>query len=194
MPKCKFKGCTKTTRYKNTVEQYCPMHKERIKRHGYPELKKDAYQILEKLPHKAIDHFILKNCQSMFDIEITKELHKMGYKNATVWNVGYRRRKLGNRKYLRGEIQKHKVWIRTQAIKKYGNKCELCNFNLVVDTHHIVPKYQGGLHEINNLMIVCPNCHALITRGYLKLNRREDIPKIRTKVTKSLKEFYSDLW
>lgn len=189
-PKCSVPDCPRPSRYKITKKPYCVMHLARVYRHGYPELKKDAYQSLEKLPHEIIDEFILKNCKGMFDEEIAAKLQQMGYKNATVWTVGYRRRKLGGRKYLRGEIQKHKAWVRAQAIKKYGSTCELCNYNMTVDTHHIVPKYRGGPHEIDNLMVICPNCHALVTRKKVEIKNRKDIPRIRRKIQKQIRSFY----
>ena len=67
MPKCVFKSCNNFTRYQNTKQIYCPKHLARIKRHGYPELKKDAYRTLEKLPHEKVDNFIRKNCQKIID-------------------------------------------------------------------------------------------------------------------------------
>jgi 5-methylcytosine-specific restriction endonuclease McrA len=169
------------------------MHLARVRRHGYPELKKDAYSSLEKLPHLVVDNLIRKNCQKIIDKEIVKILKKRGYKNANVWTVRYRRRKLGIKKYLYGEIKKHKAWIRTQAIEKYGDKCELCGYSGTVDTHHIIPKKMGGPHETNNLIVICPNCHALITRKYLNFKKREDIPKVRVEITKLLKSFYPNL-
>ena len=123
----------------------------------------------------------------MIDKEIAKKLRKMGFKEANQWTIRYRRRKLGVKKYLYGEILKHKAWIRTQAIKKYGSKCELCGYNLSVDVHHIIPKNKGGPYEIENLMVICPNCHALITRKYLILKSRKNIAKIRKKLFKLLK-------
>lgn len=166
------------------------MHLARVRRHGYPDLKKDAYKSLEKLPHKDVDDFIIARCGELEDTELAKELRKMGYEGATKWTVGYRRRGLGVRKYLRGEVQKHKAWVRTQAIRKYGSRCELCNYGMSVDTHHILPKHMGGPHEIENLMVVCPNCHSLITRRYLVLTDRSEIPKIRRRVRKLVKSFY----
>lgn len=56
MPKCLAKGCYKFTRYKNTVEIYCPMHKERLKRNGHLGLKTGPNP-LEKLPHPIVDDF-----------------------------------------------------------------------------------------------------------------------------------------
>ena len=189
MRKCIVRGCKKLTRYKNTKETYCPMHLSRVKRHGHPGLQ-EGFHKLEKLPHLIVDNFILKNCKGLIDDEIVKELRKKGIKEATQWTVRYRRRKLGIKKYLYGEIKKHKAWIRMQAIKKYGDKCELCGYKLSVDTHHILPKNKGGLHEIDNLMVLCPNCHALITRRYLRLKSRKDIPNIRKKFIKLQKSPY----
>jgi len=165
------------------------MHLARIKRHGHPGLQKNFHK-LEKLPHPIVDDFIRKNCKRLIDKKIAKELIKKGFKKATPWIVRYRRRKLGIKKYLYGEIKKHRAWVRAQAIKKYGNKCELCGFSLIVETHHLLPKKKGGLHEIDNLIVLCPNCHALITRGYLGLKSRKNIHTIQRKVTKLHKTAY----
>ena len=181
MPKCKIKGCKKSTRFKNTKGIYCPMHMARIKRHGHAGLKKGSHG-LEKLPHPFVDDFIRKNCKTLIDKQIATELRKKGFKKATPWIIRYRRRKLGIKKYLYGEIKKHKAWIRAQAIKQYGNKCELCGFKLVIDTHHILPKNKGGSHTVDNLIVLCPNCHALISRRYLILKNRRDIPSLRKKM------------
>lgn len=189
MPKCKIKNCKNYTRYKNTKEIYCSMHKARIKRHGYPELKRDAYQCLEKLPHKVVDEFILKNHKNMIDKEILRELKEKGIKNANLCNIKYRRRKLGIKKYLCGEIKKHKAWIRTRAIKKYGNECELCGYKISIETHHIIPKKDGGKHKIDNLMVLCPNCHVLVTGNKINLKTRKDIGRARKQVSNLLNNF-----
>lgn len=191
MPKCKIKECQNNTQYRKTKYKYCLMHLARIRRHGYPELKKDKGEhALETLPHKGVDDFILKNCKEMIDEKIVVGLKKLGFNSANVWNVKYRRRKLGIKKYLYGDVQKHKAWVRTQAIKKYGDRCELCFYPFSIDTHHIIPKYLGGPHEIDNLMIVCPNCHSLITRKVLELNSRKDILRIGKLIRKKIKSTY----
>lgn len=136
---------------------------------------------------------MIKNCGELIDKEIAKILRQKGFKGATTWNVRYRRRKLGTKKYLYGEIKKHKAWIRVQTIKKYGDKCELCGYNASIETHHILPKYKGGNHEIDNLIVVCPNCHTLITRKHLSLKSRKDIPKVKKKVKKLINLFYPNL-
>lgn len=185
MPKCIIKKCKNFTRYENTSTKYCAMHLARIKRNGNTELKSGSHA-LEKMPHDTVDNFILENCQKMLDTEIAEELKRVGITGATEWTIKYRRRKLGIKKYLHGEIKKHKAWIRSQAIKQHGSSCELCGYGLSIDTHHIKPKNEGGLHEIENLMILCPNCHALITRKIFYLNSRKDIPKIQKKIKELL--------
>lgn len=187
MLKCKVKECKNSTQYRNTKQVYCMMHLARLRRHGYTDTKRNAYRSLEKLPHKVVDVFIRKNCQKMIDEEIVRELKKKGFKQATLWTVKYRRRKLGVKKYLYGEVKKHKAWVRTQAIKEYGDGCELCGYRISVETHHIIPKHQGGPHTINNLIVVCPNCHSLMTRRTIILNDRKDIPRVSKEILELLK-------
>ena len=129
----------------------------------------------------------------MLDQEIVVKLKQLGFTKANIWNVKYRRRKLGIKKYLYGEVKKHKAWVREQAIKKYGEKCEFCFYPFSIDTHHILPKYRGGKHELDNLMVICPNCHALITRKAIEINSRKDIPRVGKSVRKKIKTAYNYL-
>ncbi len=124
----------------------------------------------------------------MIDDEMVDKLQKMGFKNANNWTVKYRRRRLGLKKYLYGDVLKHKAWVRTQAIKKYGHACELCNYSLTIETHHVIPKYQGGLHEIENLMVLCPNCRALITRRQIDRRKHTEIPQVRKFIKRKLED------
>ena len=166
------------------------MHLERVRRHGYPELKRERGEHgLEKLSHN-VDEYILKNYETRLDKEIVQELLARGFKEATVENVKYRRRKLGVKKYLSGEVKKHKAWVRTQAIKKYGKRCELCSYDMAIDTHHIIPKHQGGPHDIDNLMVVCPNCHALVTRRLIIIRSRQDIFRVQQEIRRKIKSIY----
>ena len=51
-------------------------------------------------------------------------------------------------------------------------KCSLCGYNLypIQQLHHIKPVSCGGDNSEDNLMIVCPNCHYAVHRGYIKLH------------------------
>ena len=44
------------------------------------------------------------------------------------------------------------------------DKCYFCGYDKVLSEHHIIRKCDGGTNEKNNIIIICPNCHALIHR------------------------------
>ncbi len=173
---CQALGCTKPIRKQKGEQKYCSMHLSRLKRNGHLGLKTGPHK-LEKLSHD-IDHIILEN-SSKPDKELLGLIIAAGCVNATVHNVKYRRRKLGIRKYY-GNCSKHLA--KRKAINAYGKACEICGYDLVVDVHHILEKSNGGNHEIENLVIVCPNCHALITRRILSIKSRDDIPLLKQKI------------
>jgi len=44
----------------------------------------------------------------------------------------------------------------------YPDTCMRCGWNEAsCDTHHILPKCNGGKYSITNGIILCPNCHRL---------------------------------
>ena len=49
-------------------------------------------------------------------------------------------------------------------------KCENENWN-ILQVHHILEKSKGGSNELNNLLLLCPNCHAIEHLGYCKYER-----------------------
>ncbi len=44
--------------------------------------------------------------------------------------------------------------------------CEVCDANVgpVLEYHHIIPFEYGGPHSAQNLVKLCPTCHAFVTR------------------------------
>jgi len=52
---------------------------------------------------------------------------------------------------------------------KYGGKCAVCGFDEVVEVHHIIPRYLNGSDNIDNLILLCPNHHALADRGMINI-------------------------
>jgi HNH endonuclease len=52
--------------------------------------------------------------------------------------------------------------LRRRVIEFRGNNCSRCGYNKlpILHIHHIIEKSKGGLDDINNLELVCPNCHA----------------------------------
>lgn len=78
---------------------------------------------------------------------------------------------LKNSAYKNGEYV-----YRKKALKAYGSKCELCGYDAYIDAlvvHHINENRQHN--KLLNLMVVCANCHILLTRKIIVVNSRKDI-------------------
>ena len=172
MKKCEADGCKNNCRHETGITKYCSMHLARLQRHGTLGLKSElGIHGLEKLPHDKVDEIIRENILKK-DTEIVNILKLMGFNQASEWNVKYRRRKLGLLKYTG---KSHNAYAKKEALRVYGKKCEICHYDLVVDVHHIKGKNTIESNQINNLVILCPNCHALITRKIILLKTRDDL-------------------
>ena len=57
--------------------------------------------------------------------------------------------------------------VRVQVLTEAGYRCAVptCRSILALDIHHIVPVAENGPNEPGNLLVLCPTCHALFTRG-----------------------------
>ncbi len=143
-----------------------------MQRHG--SLDKKTGHALEKIPH-VLDDMIRENAH-LPDTQILDTLHSIGFDHVTIFNLRYRRKRLGIKKYL----GKHcKALITKMAIETYGDACEICHYPLIVEVHHIVAKRHNGTNDITNLTVLCPSCHGMITRKILTLKSRNDIPAVR---------------
>lgn len=56
-----------------------------------------------------------------------------------------------------------------EIYEKYGGKCFVCKFDEIVEVHHIVPRALGGKNNPENLILLCPNHHAMADRGMLSI-------------------------
>lgn len=57
------------------------------------------------------------------------------------------------------------VDVKAKLIEQYGNKCPYCgSINVDLDICHIVPTSSGGTNDIDNLTVMCRNCHASFDR------------------------------
>ena len=65
--------------------------------------------------------------------------------------------------------QKHKA----DGMKIYGKNCEVCNIS-ITELHHIKSKSTNP----KDWSILCPTCHAVITRGLVKINSRRELKTI----------------
>ena len=55
------------------------------------------------------------------------------------------------------------------ALMEAGYKCgsPVCRHVLTLELHHIVWVRDGGGNDLSNLLVLCPNCHALHTAGHI---------------------------
>lgn len=78
---------------------------------------------------------------------------------------------------MRGKTSTAK-WIKEYLIEHRGNKCEECGWNMVnpftgnvpIELNHIDGDFTNN--KIDNLELVCPNCHAL-TDSYKGANKKK---------------------
>lgn len=120
--------------------------------------------------------FIRQNWRKMTDKELGKRL---GITSDVVkyYRIQYRLWK--NRKGTSN--QKHKA----DGMRMYGKSCEICNLP-VTELHHIKPKST----DINDWSILCPTCHAVITRNLIEVRNRKEL---KTRLTPFIKNLYKNI-
>ena len=62
----------------------------------------------------------------------------------------------------------HGSW-KNALIRKFGHKCAICGYSLIVESHHIISRINGGLMSIKNGVLLCPNHHAEAHAGILNV-------------------------
>lgn len=68
---------------------------------------------------------------------------------------------------------------RKQALRYYPNECAICGYSEEVDileVHHIDENRQNN--NLENLIILCPNCHKKLTLHKYKLIDRKYLQKL----------------
>lgn len=51
---------------------------------------------------------------------------------------------------------------RESSLKSF---CYLCDFEMALHKHHIVPLSKNGEDQVKNKIVLCPNCHAMVHKG-----------------------------
>ena len=77
-----------------------------------------------------------------------------------------------------GKLSDSSYNYREKAFREYEHKCAICNYNeepKILQVHHIDENRQNN--SIDNLIILCPNCHAKITYGNYTLKDRKKLIK-----------------
>lgn len=120
--------------------------------------------------------FIRFNWRKMTDEEIAKKF------GVTETVIKYYRMNYNLWKYRKRTA---KSTFRKEALKIYGKKCEVCRID-ICEWHHIIPKSTKS----GDWCILCPNCHAVITRKIIVVNNRQEL---KTKLLPYMKKVYSEL-
>ena len=61
----------------------------------------------------------------------------------------------------------HPTSLRERFKKLLSDSCQLCGYARVVELAHIWPAAKGGRFELENLVVLCPNCHHLFDHQML---------------------------
>ena len=62
---------------------------------------------------------------------------------------------------------------REALYKRAGDACEICGIESGLEIHHIKPLVEGGTHDLENLTLVCYECHRGFYHGQRIGIRRE---------------------
>lgn len=68
--------------------------------------------------------------------------------------------------------------LRMQWINERGRKCEQCGWGLVpeaLNVHRLLPGRYGGKYTNKNVIILCPNCHAIIEKTLREMGKAQII-------------------
>lgn len=78
---------------------------------------------------------------------------------------------------------------RLAVFEKCDFKCTICDISdpNVLDVHHKIPRYKGGSDEVENLELLCANCHRKEHLGEVSVaeNRFKTFENTQSKVNKS---------
>jgi len=80
----------------------------------------------------------------------------------------------------------------SKILKRAKAKCVLCGWSVAsCDIHHITERCNGGTDDIDNLAVVCPNCHRTIHVLGDDFITKEELMKLSIKYTFSdWKDYY----
>jgi len=123
----------------------------------------------------AFGHHMAKNSQNNL---VAWNASRKGRSDIVPWNKG---RTYVSKKRA-GTYANRSSWMK--ALNRiYKPCCMICGWDKApCDCHHIIERKNGGKNELNNGIILCPNCHRLVHFGQfntdtLLLHRSKAVPR-----------------
>lgn len=125
---------------------------------------------------KGEKSYIRKNWRKMTDQEIAKQLQ------ISVEVIKYYRMNYNLWKNRKGTSKQK---LKADGMRMYGKNCEVCNIP-ITELHHIKPRSTN----VTDWSILCPTCHAVVTRRLITIYTREEL---QTKLKPFIKRLYRSI-
>jgi hypothetical protein len=98
---------------------------------------------------------------------------------------GLETRRLIRRK--KEDFRCNSAWKRA-LVERFGHKCMVCDYGVIVEAHHVTPRCDGGKSSIDNGVLLCPNHHAEAHAGLFDLIALSKSGELLEKQTSLLSE------
>lgn len=112
----------------------------------------------------------------IFTDEVLNKMRKPRPTITGINNYRYRKDVKNDNKYRRDAISwcRENGGIPDEIIKLWMNPCQICGWDKDrCELHHIIPRKLGGESTLQNLMIICPNCHKLEHKKWNEIHNVE---------------------
>lgn len=150
----------------------------------YPDAPTMCSRLQERLRKQSVELWKTQR-DRMLDVCRENGKAQIGENNPH-WKGGYE--KPGGELYEAGNGGGDaKFKARRRAIRVHGHKCMIpgCDFDYVVHNHHITPRSEGGSHDLENCILLCPNHHALADAGVLSRDDLREIVQMAIRETRA---------
>lgn len=80
-----------------------------------------------------------------------------------------------------------------KMLERANKGCVICQWNIArCDVHHIIERREGGSDELDNLIVICPNCHRSVhVLGDKYISKEEMVKKSIAHTFIDWKDYYN---
>jgi len=105
-----------------------------------------------------------KSCTVLIACVICGSEYRKGLHKKTCSRACANKLRIGseyNGRPLKDKVKNNRQ-LKERLVKLRGTCCERCGFpnTKILNVHHKIRKADGGTNDIDNLELICPNCHA----------------------------------